>query len=188
MESGCVDRLQPIPLNAEQEQAAKAWAADDRLWTTQDTVEFNLRTFARVVLASHQEEIARLDQRRRELETANGEISEELSLKIDAQAEQIATLQAEKERWRSAAFYKIRTWDALQGMHRAGDSVEYIAEQYGVPVQWVEFVMFPENDLDARYARPSDRTKTAKADRDAALQELKALRAENARLKAEHAK
>jgi hypothetical protein len=107
---------------------------------------------------------------------------------IRAQAEQIATLQAEKERWRSAAFYKIRTWDALQGMHRAGDSVEYIAEQYGVPVQWVEFVMFPENDLDARYARPSDRTKTAKADRDAALQELKALRAENARLKAEHAK
>ena len=43
--------LSPIPLNAEQEQATKDWAADDRLWTTQETVEFNLRTFARKVLA-----------------------------------------------------------------------------------------------------------------------------------------
>lgn len=41
----------PIPLNAEQEQAAKEWAADDRLWATQETVEFNLRTFARKILA-----------------------------------------------------------------------------------------------------------------------------------------
>ena len=40
----------PIPLNAAQEQAAKNWAADDRLWTTQETVEVNLRTFARVIL------------------------------------------------------------------------------------------------------------------------------------------
>lgn len=40
----------PIPLNAAQEQAVKEWAADDRLWTTQDTVEVNLRTFARVIL------------------------------------------------------------------------------------------------------------------------------------------
>jgi hypothetical protein len=40
----------PIPLNEAQEQAAKDWAADDRLWTTQETVEFNLRTFARVIL------------------------------------------------------------------------------------------------------------------------------------------
>jgi hypothetical protein len=42
--------VSPIPLNDEQERAAKEWAADDRLWTTQETVEFNLRTFARVVL------------------------------------------------------------------------------------------------------------------------------------------
>jgi hypothetical protein len=40
----------PIPLNEEQEQAVKSWAADDRLWTTQDTVEINLRTFARMIL------------------------------------------------------------------------------------------------------------------------------------------
>jgi len=40
----------PIHLNASQEKAAKDWAADDRLWTTQDTVEVNLRTFARVIL------------------------------------------------------------------------------------------------------------------------------------------
>jgi hypothetical protein len=39
-------------LTAQQLAAAKQWAADDRLWTTQETVEFNLRTFARVVLAA----------------------------------------------------------------------------------------------------------------------------------------
>jgi hypothetical protein len=41
----------PIPLNEAQAQAAQEWAADDRLWTTQETVEFNLRTFARVILS-----------------------------------------------------------------------------------------------------------------------------------------
>ncbi len=50
-ESGLRAFTYPIPLNAEQEQAAKDWAADDRLWTTQETVEFNLRTFARKILA-----------------------------------------------------------------------------------------------------------------------------------------
>jgi hypothetical protein len=40
----------PIPLNAEQLKAITLWAADDRLWTTQETVEFNLQTFARVIL------------------------------------------------------------------------------------------------------------------------------------------
>lgn len=39
-----------IPLNEQQERAIKDWAADDRLWTTQETVEFNLRVFARVIL------------------------------------------------------------------------------------------------------------------------------------------
>ncbi len=43
----------PIPLNAAQQQAVKEWAADDRLWTTQETVEMNLRTFARVVLRAY---------------------------------------------------------------------------------------------------------------------------------------
>lgn len=41
----------PLSLNAEQEEAVKSWAADDRLWTTQETVEFNLRTFARTMLS-----------------------------------------------------------------------------------------------------------------------------------------
>ena len=40
----------PLPLSADQEHAVKHWAADDRLWTTPETVEFNLRTFARVIL------------------------------------------------------------------------------------------------------------------------------------------
>jgi len=43
-------RAVPIVLNAAQEKAVKEWAADDRLWTTQETVEFNLRTFARVIM------------------------------------------------------------------------------------------------------------------------------------------
>lgn len=42
----------PIPLSKAQELLAKQWAADDRLWTTQKTVEFNLRVFARAVLGA----------------------------------------------------------------------------------------------------------------------------------------
>lgn len=42
-----------IPLNEAQARAAKDWAADDRLWTTQETVAFNLRTFARVILKAN---------------------------------------------------------------------------------------------------------------------------------------
>jgi hypothetical protein len=40
----------PIPLNALQLKAIKEWSADDRLWTTQETVEFNLQTLARKIL------------------------------------------------------------------------------------------------------------------------------------------
>ena len=51
------NRERPIPmLNTEQEQAAKVWAADDRLWTTRKTVEFNLLIFAHVVLKHSQAE------------------------------------------------------------------------------------------------------------------------------------
>ena len=42
--------ISPIPLTTKHEQSIKEWAADDRLWTTQETVEFNLRTFARTIL------------------------------------------------------------------------------------------------------------------------------------------
>lgn len=45
----------PIPLNTEQERLVKEWAADDRLWTTQETVQFNLATFARAILAEADE-------------------------------------------------------------------------------------------------------------------------------------
>lgn len=46
------EQTYPISLNAEQLQAAKEWAADDRLWTTQETVEFNLTVFARKILSA----------------------------------------------------------------------------------------------------------------------------------------
>lgn len=51
-EGDCPIHAEPAPtlLNQRQEEAAKTWAANDRLWTTQETVEFNLRTFARVIL------------------------------------------------------------------------------------------------------------------------------------------
>jgi len=42
----------PIALSKAQEALARQWAADDRLWTTQETVEFNLMVFARAVLAA----------------------------------------------------------------------------------------------------------------------------------------
>lgn len=45
------DRPYPIPLNEAQERSVKQWAEDDRLWTTQETVEFNLRVFARTILS-----------------------------------------------------------------------------------------------------------------------------------------
>ena len=38
-------------LTEAQRLAAKEWAADDRLWTTQETVEFNLLVFAQKILA-----------------------------------------------------------------------------------------------------------------------------------------
>jgi hypothetical protein len=47
--------LAPIPLNEAQRDAATAWAADDRLWTTQETVEANLLTFARVILRNREQ-------------------------------------------------------------------------------------------------------------------------------------
>lgn len=42
--------MNPIELNPTQEQLAKLWASDDRLWTTQEVVEINLRVFARNIL------------------------------------------------------------------------------------------------------------------------------------------
>lgn len=45
----------PIALNDTQEQLVREWAADDRLWNTQPTVEFNLRIFARAILAASQQ-------------------------------------------------------------------------------------------------------------------------------------
>lgn len=44
--------LFPVPLSETQEAVIKQWAADDRLWTTQETVEFNLRVFARKIITS----------------------------------------------------------------------------------------------------------------------------------------
>jgi hypothetical protein len=41
-----------IELNAEQLREVERWAADDSLWTTQETVAFNLKIFARVILAA----------------------------------------------------------------------------------------------------------------------------------------
>jgi hypothetical protein len=42
----------PLHLNEKQEEEIRRWAADDRLWNTGETVIFNLRVFARVILAA----------------------------------------------------------------------------------------------------------------------------------------
>lgn len=43
----------PIPLSAAMLEAVKSWAANDRLWGSRSTTEFNLCTFARVILKEH---------------------------------------------------------------------------------------------------------------------------------------
>jgi hypothetical protein len=57
-----------IPLNESQEQVVKQWAEDDRLWTTRETVTFNLRVFARCILSA--------DQRAEKAEAACAEMRE----------------------------------------------------------------------------------------------------------------
>ena len=42
--------LDPIPLSREQIEHIKVWARDYRLWNTQEVTEFNLCTFARLML------------------------------------------------------------------------------------------------------------------------------------------
>jgi hypothetical protein len=43
-----------IPLSQSRQALIKEWAADDRLWTTQETVALNLETFARAILKVEQ--------------------------------------------------------------------------------------------------------------------------------------
>ena len=45
----------PMPLSAAMLEAIKTWAADDRLWGSRSTTEFNLCTFARVILKAQAE-------------------------------------------------------------------------------------------------------------------------------------
>lgn len=97
---------------------------------------------------------------------------------VDQLRQQLEVQVKEKGQWKEAAYKKPRTWEAIQGMAKAGDGYEELAANYGVPVEWVRFIMFPECDLDARYGRPSDRTHTAKAH---------ALEAEREKLKSEEA-
>lgn len=81
------------------------------------------------------------------------------------------------KQWQRAAFSKPRTWEAIQSFIKAGDTRESIASGYELPVRFVDFLMFPECDLDARYGRPSDRTKSMRARAEAAEAELLTMRA-----------
>jgi hypothetical protein len=45
----------PIPLSAVMLEAIRTWAADDRLWGSRASTEFNLCTFARVILKAQGE-------------------------------------------------------------------------------------------------------------------------------------
>lgn len=50
LECWCFSSEGLIDLPPEVEEQCVLWAKDDRLWTTGETVRFNLRTFARVVI------------------------------------------------------------------------------------------------------------------------------------------
>lgn len=45
----------PIPLSPAMLDAVRTWAANDRLWGSRSTTEFNLCTFARVILKAQSE-------------------------------------------------------------------------------------------------------------------------------------
>lgn len=57
----------PIALTFRQEADIKLWAADDQLWTTQETVAFNLRTLARKLVATERAAREAADTFREEL-------------------------------------------------------------------------------------------------------------------------
>jgi hypothetical protein len=45
----------PIPLSAAMLDAVRTWSRNDRLWGSRSATEFNLCTFARVILKAHAE-------------------------------------------------------------------------------------------------------------------------------------
>jgi len=102
----------------------------------------------------------------------NGELQDALEA-LRWHQKRLAQAQQEIDAWQHAAYCKLRTWETLQGMMRAGDTPEAVAADYGLPVAFVRFLAFPENDVDARYGRPSDRTATAKARAEAAERALR---------------
>jgi predicted kinase len=110
---------------------------------------------------------------------------------LDALAAARLALQQEHEQkitecgqWKEAACKKIRTWEAIQSRHRAGDEIPALARDYGVPEEFICWLLYPENDLEARYARGSDRAKTARADLAKAEAARTTLRQQNEELKA----
>ena len=58
--------------------------------------------------------------------------------------------EADVTRWQEAALAKPSVWKAIQGRLCAGESPEALAEDYAVPVRWVQFLALPECDVSAR--------------------------------------
>lgn len=102
----------PIPLNARQEDAVKSWAADDRLWTTQETVEFNLRTFARLILSTADSN----DILQAVLDAIKGTLdpSTQIADHPNVKFAQMQRLQwDELKAWKDSALIQLRKSDAL---------------------------------------------------------------------------
>lgn len=127
-------------------------------------INLSREALERVLARAVEQSISTPESEQQELSDGSGSRSYYLA----GQAER----QAELKRWQRAAFCKPRTWEAMQGRHKAGDSMESLAVDFAVPIEFVRFVMFPECDLDARYRRASDRTVTMRARAEAAECEL----------------
>jgi hypothetical protein len=67
----------PIEISAELQRIIKKWAEHDSLWTTQETVEFNLTTFTRTIIGAITSSTAPLEQRIKELEKENMDHAED---------------------------------------------------------------------------------------------------------------
>lgn len=64
--------------------------------------------------------------------------------------------------WQRAAYCKLRTWEMIQDLARAGERADDLANDYQLPVDFVRFLLYPENDIRSRYYRQSDRVKTGR--------------------------
>ena len=121
-----------IPLNEAQLNATKQWAADDRLWTTQETVEINLRTFARVILrdatevASLRADLARATQRAHDDEETARQLAFEAERLTDERDQALQRAQQSDERRSATLVRAITAEERIQALEAAQDRMRAV--------------------------------------------------------------